>query len=230
MEPGKRIITIDGPAGAGKSTAARALATRLGWTYLDTGAMYRAVGLAALEEGADVSDEEAMTRLVAGLDLRVATAPETTRVYLAGREVTSEIRQPHISGLASAASALGVVRRAMVDLQRRLGAAGKVVAEGRDMGTVVFPQAGIKFFLDASLEERARRRFEELQASDKAPSLAQVTREISRRDEADSSRALAPLRPAEDAVLLDSTRLSQKDVLARMLEVIKKEMGISAGK
>ncbi|MDY6852624.1 MAG: (d)CMP kinase, partial [Thermodesulfobacteriota bacterium] len=177
MESGRRIITIDGPAGAGKSTVARALANRLGWTYLDTGAMYRAVGLAAFEDGADVSDEKAMTRLMAGLDLKVAASPETTRVYLAGREVTSEIRQPHISGLASAASALGVVRRAMVDLQRRLGAAGEIVAEGRDMGTVVFPRAEIKFFIDASLEERARRRFEELQASDKALSLVQVTRD-----------------------------------------------------
>lgn len=230
MEPARRIITIDGPAGAGKSTMARALAARLGWTYLDTGAMYRAVGLAAFEQGADVSDEKTMTRLMAGLDLKVAASPETTRVYLAGREVTSEIRQPHISGLASTASALGVVRRAMVELQRRLGSAGGMVAEGRDMGTVVFPQAGIKFFLDASLEERARRRFEELQAGNEALSLAQVTTDMSRRDETDSSRALAPLRPAEDAVLLDSTRLGREDVLARMLDVIKKEMGISSEK
>lgn len=219
------IITIDGPAGAGKSTLARSMARHLGWTYLDTGAMYRAVGLAAFEAGVDVTDSESMTRIMTDLDLRVAPGPDATRVFLGEREITSEIRQPHISGLASAASALGVVRQAMLHLQRRLGENGRIVAEGRDMGTVVFPDAGIKFFLDASLQERAHRRYLELLGLGEAVTLDAVTSDMQRRDAADSSRALAPLKPAPDAVHLDSTAMTIPEVLETMLGVVRARWG-----
>jgi len=145
----EKIITIDGPAGAGKSTMARGLANHLRWTYLDTGAMYRAVALA----GKDVSDEPGLTEVLTELDLRVKPGLSTTRIFLGELEVTAEIREPRISGLASAVSAQAIVRRAMVDLQRKIGETGRVVAEGRDMGTVVFPGAGVKFFLEASPQE-----------------------------------------------------------------------------
>ena len=225
-----RIITIDGPAGAGKSTLARALAQRLNYIYLDTGAMYRAVALAADEAGVDVRDEEAMGQVVADLDIHVTPGRSGTRIFLGAREITDDIRQPHISALASTASALAVVRKAMLVLQRQMGKGGRVVAEGRDMGTVVFPKAGIKFYLFATLDERARRRFLELQVKGQPDTLEQVQRDMEKRDTADSSRALAPLKPAPDAVLLDSTRLSPERVLAEMLETVNIRLGIGEAK
>jgi len=224
---GQHIITIDGPAGAGKSTLAKALARRLGWTYLDTGAMYRAIALAVDEAGADVTDEPAVAEVLENLELEVVPNQDQTRVFLNGREVTAHIRQPHISALASAASALSVVRRAMVEYQRRLGVPGRLVAEGRDMGTVVFPQALIKFFLHATQEVRARRRFKELQENGEKAGSEEVAEDMARRDQADSSRTLAPLRPAEGAIIIDSSRLSIAEVLDLMLAAIKKENDFS---
>jgi len=220
---GQDIITIDGPAGAGKSTLAKALARRLGWTYLDTGAMYRAIALAVDEAGADVADEPAVAEVLENLDLEVVPNQDQTRVFLNGREVTATIRQPQISALASAASALSVVRRAMVEYQRRLGASGRLVAEGRDMGTVVFPRALVKFFLHASPEERARRRFKELQEKGERAGPEEVAEDMARRDQADSTRTLAPLRLAEGAIIIDSSRLSIAEVLDLMLAAIRKE-------
>lgn len=215
------IITIDGPAGAGKSTLARALAKSLGWIYLDTGAMYRAVGLAVSEAGIDESDEPAVTRLMTGLQITVAPGQETTRVFLGDREVTRDIRQPHISQVASRVSAYQAVREAMVILQRQQGAAGRLVAEGRDMGTVVFPQAILKFFLVASPAERARRRYGELTRDGLAVDLERISSEIEARDRADASRVLAPLRPAAEAVLIDSTGMEVPQVRERMLAIAK---------
>jgi cytidylate kinase len=211
------VITIDGPAGAGKSTIAKALARRLGWTYLDTGAMYRAVGFAAHRDGVDVADEPAMEKVVANLDLSVAPGDGTMRVFLGSREITGEIRRPHISKLASDASKLRVVREAMKELQQAIGRKGRVVAEGRDMGTVVFPEAGIKYFLQASLDERARRRFVEMEEAGEHVSLEEVRQDMAARDDADSSRSLAPLRPAEDSILVDSTALTIQEVLEDMI-------------
>ncbi len=224
MKASQLIITIDGPAGAGKSTLARALAAHLGWTYLDTGAMYRAVGLAAYEAGVDVSDQEALSQVVSSLELDIAPGPEATRVFLNGREVTTAIREPHISSLASRASAWDFVRRAMVSLQQRLGSNGRIVAEGRDMGTVVFPEAGLKFFLDAKPEERAGRRYKELIEMGRDVRLEDVAEDMAQRDLADSTRDLAPLRPADSAVIIDTTGQPPDEVLSRLIEVAEEKI------
>ena len=221
------VITIDGPAGAGKSTLAKALASALGWTYLDTGAMYRAIGLAVYEAGLDPTDEAGIEKLLKGVELKVSTLPGKTVVAINGRDVSDLIREHHISAMASTASALKAVRQAMVTLQRSLGTSGKIVAEGRDMGTVVFPEAGAKFFLSASLEERARRRYRELTSLGQKVSLEKVTRDMAKRDAADTSRALAPLVPADDAVTIDSTSLGTDAVLQKMLSSVQEKMGIS---
>jgi cytidylate kinase len=220
------VITIDGPAGAGKSTLAKALANTLKWTYLDTGAMYRAIGLSVYEAGLAPTDEVGVERLLEHVALEVSTLPGKTEVILNGRDVSDLIREHHISGLASTASALKSVRRAMVTLQRRLGACGKIVAEGRDMGTVVFPEAGAKFFLIASLEERARRRYQELIALGQNVSLDKVTTDMAQRDAADASRTLAPLMAAADAFTIDTTCLGTEAVLQLMLVSVKEKMDI----
>ncbi|MEW5724572.1 MAG: (d)CMP kinase [Thermodesulfobacteriota bacterium] len=230
MGDGRRIVTIDGPSGAGKSTLARLLAASLGWTYLDTGAMYRAVALLVHEAGVEASDETALASLLEGLELEVAPGDGVMRVFLSGREVTSLIREPHISSLASKVSALGVVRRAMVKLQRRLGRAGEIVAEGRDMGTVVFPGAAVKFFLAADSAERSRRRFNELRVMGREVTFEQVAGDLAARDRDDSSRDLAPLRPAEDALTVDTTNLGIDEVLARLLEVVVERLGLDPAK
>lgn len=224
MTDREMIVTIDGPAGAGKSTAARAVAQKLGWAYLDTGAMYRAVALAAHEQGISADDETGLKNLLAEIELEVKPGQSNTIIILNGRDVTDQIREPHISSLASAVSAQGVVRSAMKDIQRRLGGKGRIVSEGRDMGTVVFPNAAVKFFLDASHQVRAKRRHDELMEKGNAPSLETVNKDMILRDKADSTRALAPLKPADDAVIVDSSGLDEAGVLDMMLEVIQKKL------
>jgi len=219
----QKIITIDGPAGAGKTTLARALARRLGWRYLDTGAMYRTVALAADEANIQVSDIPGVETLLASLKMDVQLASEETRLFLGGREVTALIREPRVSALASAISALPQVRAKMVELQKRLGQQGRIVTEGRDQGTVVFPRAGLKFFLDAGPEERARRRYEEIKSRGNDADLDQVGRDMAQRDQADSTRDASPLRPAQDAVPIDSTRLSIEEVLKVMLDRVRQK-------
>ena len=230
MDAASQIVTIDGPAGAGKTTLAKALARRLGWTYLDTGAMYRAVGLAAHEAGADVDDPQALAPVVAGLKLTVSPGAQATRVFLDGREVTDLLRAPHISDLASRASAHQVVREALVTLQREIGARGKIVAEGRDMGTVVFPQAGVKFFLSADNKERARRRYLELREKGVPVTEENVFQDMEKRDRADSTRTLAPLIPAPEAVTINSTKLTPEEVLELMIKTTEEKFRLLTNK
>jgi cytidylate kinase len=209
------IVAIDGPSAAGKSTIARRLAERLGFTYIDTGAMYRAVGLWALRQGLDLSDMHRMEQLARAAVLRLLPG---SRIVLNGEDVSALIRAPEVSDAASKVSAIPGVRRALVQKQRALAETTSVVMEGRDIGTVVFPNAEVKIFLDADAEERARRRYKEAPASG---SVEQVAREMTERDERDRTRAEAPLTQAPDAVYLDSTGLTPDAVEEAILKVIR---------
>ncbi len=224
-EPKKRgvTITIDGPAGSGKSTVSKMLARRLNFLYLDTGAMYRAVAFRAEKEGFRLEDDEALEKFCRGVQISFAGSNENQRVLCQGEDVTEKIREPRIGWLASTVSMKAPVRQAMLRLQREIGAQGRIVAEGRDTGTVVFPGAEFKFFLTAEPEERARRRHREFMARGASIRAEEVEREIKERDEQDSSRELAPLRPAADAHFIDSTCLKPEEVVEKMWQVIKKK-------
>jgi cytidylate kinase len=216
------VIALDGPSGAGKSTLARLLAQKLGYIYIDTGAMYRAIGWKAKQEGIDPSDEQKLAELCLRTEVLIRNDNSDPRVSVDGRDVSGEIRTPEMGMMASAVSKSPAVRARLLILQRELGRNGGVVMDGRDIGTVVFPGAEVKFFLDASAEERGRRRYLELKAKGMDVDLAQITKEIQDRDKQDSGRALAPLKQADDALLLDSTNMSIDDVLATMLSCVKK--------
>ena len=212
------IITIDGPAGAGKSTVARLLATRLGYRLLDTGGMYRALAWSVARAGIDPDDAPALARHLATVTVSV----EDDRVFVNGRDVSDEIRSPEIGALTSRITALAPVRDKVTPLQRRLASGGGVVLEGRDTGTVVCPDAEIKFFLDASIETRAWRRQTELAAAGRTMPLEAVRDEIRVRDAQDRTRALAPLRKAEDAIELDTSERTPDEVVASMLDVVER--------
>jgi len=211
------LITIDGPSGSGKSTVSRRLAERLDYTYVDTGALYRAVALFALSEGCASDDDSRLAEICKHLVLRFENSSKGPVLYANGDDITERIRTPEISMVASAVSARSVVREYLLDVQREMGKEGGVVFEGRDMGTVVFPEADIKFYLDADLEMRALRRYKELTPNHTATSLAEVREAIKKRDGDDSSRALAPLKPVHDAIIIDSTRLEIDQVVEAML-------------
>ena len=215
------VVTIDGPAGAGKSTVAKQLARRLGYRLLDTGAIYRAVALTARRRQVEWGDAPACAELAHDLDIRFEWVGDVNHVFLAGEDATTAIRTPEISQGASQVSAHPAVRAALLDLQRRLGAGGGVVVEGRDTGTVVFPQAEAKFFLTASEEERARRRVAELRASGVDVDHAQTLREIRERDQRDASRDVAPMRPAADAVLVDSSTQTIEQVVESLAGTVE---------
>jgi CMP/dCMP kinase len=223
--PSSFVVTIDGPAGAGKSTAARQLAARLGYSFLDTGAIYRTVALVARQRGIDWGDDPGLGALARGLDVRFESVGGSNRVIADGADVTTEIRTPAISDGASRVSAHPSVRAALLGLQRSIGARGRVVAEGRDTGTVVFPDAPAKFFLTASPEERARRRTLELTAAGRIASEADVLTEMRQRDERDSTRAVSPLRRAEDAVEIDTSALSPDEVVTAMETLVRARGG-----
>ncbi len=215
-----RVIAIDGPAGSGKSTVARRIAQALGLTLLDTGAIYRSLALRAREQGVDWGDGPALARLCASLDLRFRLEGEKDRVLLDGRDVSDAIRTPEISRGASQVSALPEVRTALLGRQRRFAEEGSVVAEGRDIGTVVFPSARPKIFLSASPEVRAGRRHAELASAGQRVSLEEVLREQVSRDAADAGRSAAPLRAAADAITVDTSGLEIDEVVARILALV----------
>ena len=215
------IVAIDGPSGAGKSTLAKRVAREFGFMYLDTGALYRALGLKVLRQGAEVADDARMAELVKPTDIDLTERDGQLEVFLDGEEVSALIRTPEVSQMASRVSALKAVRLKLFELQRALARRGSVVAEGRDIGTVVFPEAEVKIFLDASARERARRRSEELRAVGRAVGIEETEREMEERDRRDRERELAPLRKAEDALTIDSSSLDAEAVAERVIKKIR---------
>jgi cytidylate kinase len=215
------IVAIDGPSGAGKSTLAKRLAEKLGFTYLDTGAMYRALALKMLRQGIEPDEESRLAALMRQTEIDLQENGERLRVLLDGADVADSIRTPEVSQMASKVSARKIVRQRMMELQRAAATKGHIVAEGRDLGTVIFPGAEIKVYLDASVKERARRRFEELRANGRQVSMEDTVRELTERDRRDSERDLAPLRRAADAVSVDSSALTADAVTERVMELVR---------
>jgi cytidylate kinase len=218
------VVTIDGPSGVGKSTISRRVAAMLGFTYLDTGAMYRAVAFKCHLSGIDTGDEAALKTILATIDMQLIPAPsedKDVQVVLDGVNISDRIRTQEISMLASAVSALKPVRDTLTRMQQEMGAKGKIVAEGRDTGTVVFPGAAWKFYLDASSEERARRRISQLRQNGQEVNEQEIRAQIIKRDRDDSERTIAPLKAALDAVHIDSTILSPDEVVQCVLEVVQ---------
>lgn len=215
------IITIDGPSGAGKSTVARELAMILKYNYIDSGALYRIVALEVLQRNIDENNDENLAQICTDLDVRFLTENGRCSIMYRGKNISDAIRSPEISMVASKISARKLVRDHLTALQRKMGKRGNVVLEGRDAGTVVFPEAPIKFFLSASAEERGKRRFKELREKRRKVDLEQVTNEIKQRDANDSSRRHAPLVPAQDAVIIDSSAMTVEEVVARMIEIVR---------
>lgn len=217
------IITIDGPAGAGKTTISKAVAQNLDYRYIDTGALYRGIALAACRARVTTDDDDALADLCRNISIDFQKNDQGLRLMLNNEDVSDQIRTPEVTMMASAVSARPVIRAFLLNIQRAFGEQKKVVLEGRDMGTVVFPKADVKFFLDADPVIRARRRYEELKAKNtQCPSLEAVEKDMIQRDKNDSSRAEAPLQPAEDAIRIDSTALSIEQVVAAMLAHINK--------
>ena len=218
------IIAIDGPSGAGKSTLGKMLARALGLLYIDTGAMYRAAALAVVEAGVDTNDAAAVAACAQAAQIELAGEPDRLRVLLDGHDVTEAIRTEQITRLSSVISTIPAVRRDLVRCQREMGARGGVVLDGRDIGTVVFPQADVKFFLTAVPEARAQRRYEEDKRKEPDLTYDETLADINTRDRRDSTRADSPLAIAADAVVIDTTELSVDEVFARMMEVIRERV------
>lgn len=215
----KIVVAIDGPAGAGKSTIAKLVAERLGYAYIDTGAMYRSVAWKFLQTGQPF-DEAFISRLAQTMVIQFKPEASVNRVFVDGQEVTAAIRSSEVTANVSRVAAIGAVREAMVEQQRRMGDAGGVLMDGRDIGTVVFPNAQLKIFLTASVEERAQRRYKELLAKGEQVDLAQLQQDIADRDKQDSERAIAPLRQADDALLLDTSHMNIEQVTEKIMQLV----------
>ncbi|MDY2637202.1 MAG: (d)CMP kinase [Phascolarctobacterium sp.] len=218
----KIVVAIDGPAGAGKSTIAKLVAEKLGYAYIDTGAMYRSVALKFLQTGKEF-DEAFISQLAQTMIIEFKPEASVNRVFVDGVEVTDAIRSAEVTANVSRVAAIGDVREAMVAQQRRMGESGGVLMDGRDIGTVVFPKAQLKIFLTASVEERALRRYKELMAKGQDVDLAQLKEDIASRDKQDSERAISPLRQAEDALLLDTSRMNIEQVTAKILHLVEEK-------
>ncbi|MBV6395376.1 MAG: Cytidylate kinase [Anaerolineales bacterium] len=221
MTPPPSIIAIDGPAASGKSTIGKRLADSLGYLFFDTGVMYRAVTWLALQQRINIHDEGAVTRLTEETHIEVAPASQSDGracdVHIEGRDITWEVRAPQVEAQVSVVSAYAGVRSALSQQQRRIGQRGKVVMVGRDIGTVVLPEADLKIYLDASAEERSRRRYEEILARGGEADYEEILAKVRERDRIDSTRAVAPLRPAEDAILIHSDGMRAEDVFQQVL-------------
>ena len=217
------VITIDGPSGAGKSTVSRTLANALGYKYIDSGALYRIVALETIRQHIDESDDNDLARICRDIAVTFSNDNGKQKIICGGKDVSELIRKPEISMIASRLSARKITRDYLTVLQRRMATNQKIVLEGRDAGTVVFPDAKIKFFLDATPEERGKRRFEELTLKGLQVDLEQITHDITERDNNDRSRHYAPLLPAQDAVIIDSTAMTIDEVVARMIQTIKQK-------
>ncbi len=218
------IIAIDGPAGAGKSTIAKIVAAKLGFSYIDTGAMYRAIALKALELG-KINNKEAVEQIAENIVINFEPQEDINKVFVDGQDVTEKIRLPEVSNKASYVSGLAKVRQAMLVQQRKLGEAGNVIMDGRDVGTCIFPNADVKVFLTATSIERARRRYIELVAKGQNIDLKELQKEIDARDKADSEREIAPLKKADDAVELDSTKLSIYQTADLIIDLVRRKQG-----
>lgn len=212
----KLVVAIDGPAGAGKSTVAQLAAKELGYTYIDTGAMYRAVAWKVLQQGGEVTDEKILA-VIPDIDVDLSYENGKTTVRVDGQDVTGEIRTPEVSHIVSQVAALGPVREKMVDLQRKMAERGGVLMDGRDIATNVLPGADVKIYLTASIAERANRRYKELREKGLAVNLADIERDIAARDKADMEREISPLVQAENATLLDTTGMTIPEVVARII-------------
>ena len=221
----KLIVAIDGPAGSGKSTVTHLVARELGYAHIDTGALYRAVALRALESGTSLDDGAALGRLAEASLPEFRWLSDRNHIFIDDEDVSSRIRTPEISSAASTVSAHPEVREALLGLQRRLGQRGGVVLEGRDIGTVVFPRADVKFFLFASVESRAQRRLTELESKGIYTSFKEVKKQVIARDKADSERKVAPLKKAKDAIEIDSTDLTIDAVVIKMVDIVRRGQG-----
>lgn len=217
-------IAIDGPSGAGKSTISKAVAKKLGYLYVDTGAIYRTVGVFVRKKGVDPCDAEGVSALLPQIQIEMRHTDGAQRMYLNGEDVTETIREHEISRYASDVSAIPAVRAFLLEMQRKFAQTNHVIMDGRDIGTVVLPNATVKIFLSATAEDRARRRFLELQAKGNDISYEQVLADMKRRDENDSARAIAPLKAADDAVLLDTTGFELEQSIAAISELIEKRV------
>ena len=214
-----KVVAVDGPAGAGKSTISKLVAAQLGLTYIDTGAMYRAVALKVLEKELPLT-EEGIIEAARDVEIDQQSVDGLTKTYLDGRDVSTEIRTPEVSKIVSPVAKVGFVRQRLTELQRKMATRGGVIMDGRDIGTVVLPNADVKIFLTATVEERARRRYEELKAKGFDVELSSIEKDIATRDKIDSEREIAPLKQADDAILIDSTGLTIEEVTNKMIAII----------